>query len=244
MPYLTSLADIARGAGLKVVEQPGWKTRGHGAQTGVKTIVCHHTAGAATGNAPSLAVVQNGRSDLAGPLSHFVLGRDGTVYVVAAGQCWHTGATWQTAQSNPYAIGIEAEATGTTAWPEVQMDAYARLCKALCDAFGLGYDRVQGHKEVCSPAGRKTDPNFDMPSFRARVSRASTSQRDWIAMATEEEVQAAVKNGVLAALKEFEYYRYPDGRNLVDDEKQQTGSLLGLQGQMDTLIAAVKELKD
>lgn len=173
MPYLTSLAAIARGAGLRVVEQPGWQTRGHGTQTGVKTIICHHTGTTnTTANAPSLAVVQNGRSDLPGPLSHFVLGRDGTVFVIAAGQCWHAGATWQAAQSNAYAIGIEAEGTGYAAWPEVQMDAYARLCRALCAAFGLGVDRVQGHKEVCSPTGRKTDPNFDMGAFRARVANS------------------------------------------------------------------------
>lgn len=187
MPYLTNLAAIARGAGLKVVEQPGWQTRGHGAMTGVKTIVAHHTGTTnTTANAPSLGVVQNGRSDLAGPLSHFLLARDGTVYVVAAGQCWHTGATWQTAQSNAYAIGIEAEGTGYAAWPGVQMDAYARLCRALCAAFGLGVDRVQGHKEVCSPTGRKTDPNFDMPSFRTRV--ANTNQEELVASA--EEIQA------------------------------------------------------
>jgi hypothetical protein len=141
----------------------------------VKTIVCHHTGTTnTTANAPSLGIVQNGRADLAGPLSHFVLGRDGTVFVVAAGQCWHTGATWQTAQSNAYAIGIEAEGTGYAAWPDVQLDAYARLCRALCTAFGLGVDRVQGHKEVCSPAGRKPDPNFDMGAFRARVAAVGT----------------------------------------------------------------------
>lgn len=169
MPYLTNLAAIARSTGLPVVEQLGWQTRGHGGMIGVKTIVAHHTAGPATGNAPSLSVVQNGRPDLSGPLAHFVLGRDGTVFVVAAGQCWHTGATWKTDQSNAYAIGIEAEATGTSSWPEVQLDAYARLCRALCTAFGLGVDRVQGHKEICSPTGRKTDPNFDMGAFRGRV---------------------------------------------------------------------------
>jgi hypothetical protein len=176
MPYLANLAAIARGAGLRVVEQPGWQSRGHGPQTGVKTIVCHHTGTTnATANAPSLGIVQNGRAYLAGPLSHFVLGRDGTVFVVAAGQCWHTGATWQTAQSNAYAIGIEAEGTGYAAWPEVQLDAYARLCRALCTAFGLGVDRVQGHKEICSPAGRKPDPNFDMGAFRSRVANLSTN---------------------------------------------------------------------
>lgn len=169
MPYLTNLADIARSAGLTVIEQPNWKSRGHGAQTDVQTITCHHTAGSATGDAPSLTVVQNGRSDLPGPLSHFLLARSGVVYVVAAGQCWHTGATLQPWQSNPHSIGIEAEGTGKDPWPEHQMDAYARLCSALCKAFGLPVSRVLGHKEVCAPVGRKPDPNFDMPAFRTRV---------------------------------------------------------------------------
>lgn len=169
MPYLTNLADVARSAGLTVVEQAGWKTRGHGAQTDVLSIVCHHTAGPATGDAPSLGTVQNGRPDLAGPLSHFVLSRSGIVYVVAAGQCWHTGATAQTWQSNAHAIGIEAEATGVDAWPEVQIVAYAKLCAALARAFKVPVARVLGHKEVAVPAGRKSDPNFDMNAFRNRV---------------------------------------------------------------------------
>ncbi|WP_051790990.1 N-acetylmuramoyl-L-alanine amidase [Amycolatopsis jejuensis] len=172
---LTSLANVARSAGLRVVEQPGWTGRGHGQMSGVRAIVCHHTAGAPSGNAPSLGVVQNGRSDLAGPLAHYVLGRDGTVYVVAAGLCWHAGAVLNSAWSNDYAVGIEAEATGVDAWPEVQLDAYARLCKAICVAFGLPLSHVLGHKEVCSPPGRKNDPNFDMTGFRARVATVGTA---------------------------------------------------------------------
>jgi N-acetylmuramoyl-L-alanine amidase len=244
MPYLTNLADIARGAGLRVVEQAGWRTRGHGPQTGVKTIVCHHTAGAATGNAPSLNVVQNGRPDLDGPLSHFLLARDGTVFVVAAGQCWHTGATWQTSQSNAYAIGIEAEATGTAAWPPEQMDAYARLCKALCVAFGLGVDRVQGHKEVCSPAGRKTDPNFDMTAFRVRVTHAGTTERDWFDMATPQEIEAAVEAGVFNALSRFvqsNEVRW-DGSNWADCVLQTRNSVVGLQAQGDETNANLVDL--
>lgn len=169
MPYLTNLADVASSAGLTVVEQPNWKQRGHGAMVDVQAIVCHHTGGSATGDAPSLTVVQNGRADLAGPLAHFLLARSGTVYVVAAGQCWHTGATLQPWQSNAHAIGIEAEATGTAPWPEVQIVAYAKLCAALARAFKIPASRVLGHKEVCAPVGRKVDPNFDMGSFRNRV---------------------------------------------------------------------------
>lgn len=176
--WLTNLADVARSAGLAVIEQPGWRTRGHGPQTDVDTIVCHHTAGPATGNAPSLDVVQNGRSDLAGPLSHFVLARDGLVYVVAAGLCYHAGAVKLTTYSNAHAIGIEAEGTGTASWPEVQMVAYAKLCKALMRAFGLSISDVLGHKEVCSPVGRKSDPNFDMSAFRTRVATSTLGDED------------------------------------------------------------------
>ena len=52
------------------------------------------------------------------------------------------------------------------------MDAYAKLCKALCKEFGLSTSRVLGHKEVCSPTGRKVDPNFNMNEFRAKVGGA------------------------------------------------------------------------
>lgn len=169
MPYLTNLADVARSAGLTVVEQANWKQRGHGAMVDVQAVIAHHTAGPATGDAPSLTTVQNGRSDLPGPLAHFLLSRSGVVYVVAAGQCWHTGSTLQSWQSNAHAIGIEAEATGTAAWPEAQMVAFAKLCAALCRAFKLPASRVLGHKEICAPVGRKIDPNFDMGSFRNRV---------------------------------------------------------------------------
>lgn len=62
---------------------------------------------------------------------------------------------------------------------------------------------------------------------------------DWLDMATKDEV----KEAVVEALEEVLWNRYPDGRNLVDDTKQQTGSLLGIQGQLDNLIAAVESLK-
>lgn len=176
--YLTNLATIARQAGLAVVEQGGWQSRGHGGMTDVRAVICHHTAGGA-GNAASLTVVRDGRSDLPGPLSHFLLAKDGTVYVVAAGLCYHAGATLAAWQSNAHTIGIEAERSvadinARVPWPERQLVAYAKLCRALQDAFG-GVP-VLGHKEICSPPGRKIDPDFDMAAFRGRV--ASADQED------------------------------------------------------------------
>jgi N-acetylmuramoyl-L-alanine amidase-like protein len=171
--YLNDLASVIRASGMNVIEVSGWQSRNHGSLVNVQSIICHHTAGAATGNYPSLSVVTNGRTDLKGPLAHLGLGRDGTVYVISNGVAWHAGATINDAiWGNTHSIGIEAENTGSQPWPDVQVDAYAKLIAVLCKHYGLGIDRVKGHKEICAPAGRKPDPAGlpgDMDGLRGRV---------------------------------------------------------------------------
>lgn len=176
---LTDLADACRKSGLTVLEVDGWQTRGHGDFLGINSIVCHHTATSAKalGDYPSLRIVRDGRSDLPGPLSQLGLGRNGTVYVIAAGVAYHAGATFYPRQDNWHAIGIEAEADGLSGWPEAQMDAYARLVYALTEHYGIPLSNVQGHKEVARPLGRKIDPNFDMTEFRQRVANVSRKAR-------------------------------------------------------------------
>jgi hypothetical protein len=171
---LTALADVARRTGYPVVEVPGWEARGRpGGMRAVHTVTCHHTgtAAAVKGDYPSLRVVRDGRSDLPGPLAHYGLGRSGTIYVVAAGKCNHAGASMQVRYTNPYAVGIEAENPGTDGrpWPAMQIDAYHALCCELVAHYGLRPTDVRGHKETCSPAGRKSDPDFNMASFRNAV---------------------------------------------------------------------------
>ncbi|CAF1198686.1 unnamed protein product [Adineta ricciae] len=174
---LTGLADILRGAGLNVVEVAGWRTRGHGVMSSVKGIVVHHTAGPASGDYPSLAVVRDGTSSLAGPLAQLGLGRSGTWFVIAAGRCYHAGSTIDdSVYGNNNAIGIEAEGVGLPAtdsghshWPEVQYQSYLRGVRALQKAYGVPSARVLGHKEAAVPRGRKIDPNFSMNEFRAAL---------------------------------------------------------------------------
>lgn len=173
MPYLTNLADIARRTGFPVIEQPGWRTRGHGQMGQVRSVIAHHDA---ANQAPGTfnTAIQNGHLKLAGPLSHFALRRDGTIHVVAAGLCYHAGATINNSlYANNYSVGIEAGNNGLgEPWPRRQLDAYEQLCAELCKAFGLGADRVRGHKEIAAPLGRKPDPaGINMQWFRDAVAR-------------------------------------------------------------------------
>lgn len=174
MTYQDWIADALRGAGCNVVELAGWKTRGRPGVFGpVKGVLCHHTAGSKKGNAPSLPLIVSGRPDLPGPLSHLHLARDGTFTVIAAGRCNHAGAgAWQGVTSgNSSFIGIEAEnaGDGTDPWPDVQMEAYAKGCTAILKHIGQPVIMCAGHKEFAMPKGRKIDPSFPMPAFRAKV---------------------------------------------------------------------------
>lgn len=199
MTNATWLADTLRNAGLSVIERPGWKTRGRAEMGDVKGVILHHTAGPLTGDAPSLPLVEDGRSDLPGPLSHLVLARSGTFYVVAAGRCNHAGAgSWQgytTGNSN--FIGIEAEnaGTGKDPWPEVQMDAYARGVAAILKHIGATPIMAAGHKEYALPKGRKIDPSFDMADFRERVTLIMAGSSGINAVASSDPSRAMLQRG-------------------------------------------------
>ncbi|TYB50224.1 N-acetylmuramoyl-L-alanine amidase [Nonomuraea sp. PA05] len=170
MPWLTRLATVARRTGFPVIEVDGWKSRGHGPQPEVQGVVCHHTAGpAAGGDYPSLKVVRDGRPGLDGPLSQYGLGRSGTIYVIAAGRCWHNAPSTSPLHDNSSSIGIEAENNGRQAWPTAQLLAYRRLCAEICREYGLPASRVKAHREVNTG---KPDPHgIDMTDFRADVAR-------------------------------------------------------------------------
>ena len=168
----TRLERAVRNAGVKYKKVSGWASRGHGTMGSIQSVICHHTAGPKSGNSPSLSVVAYGRPGLSGPLAQLFLARDGTVYLVAAGISYHAGRVSSNRYANSHAIGIEAEATGLDSWPAHQIEEYAKLCKALCKEFGLPVSRVQGHKEVAVPRGRKPDPNFSMSDFRKKVGGA------------------------------------------------------------------------
>lgn len=183
---LTWLPSVLHAVGLNVQLVEGWQTRGHGDVGQTRGVLCHHTAGALKGNAPSLGICTKGRPDLPGPLSQLVLGRDGTYYVVAAGLSYHAGAgLWQGINSgNRNMVGIEAENTGLAndnPWPEIQMAAYIKGVAAILKHIRAKPIMCAGHLEYALPKGRKSDPSFsvgtrevrikEMDNFRAAVAK-------------------------------------------------------------------------
>jgi N-acetylmuramoyl-L-alanine amidase len=130
----TGIADRLRQAGLEVVECAGWQSRSAGSFD-PRGSVDHHTAGPASGDAPSLNTCIHGRTDLPGPLCNVLIGRHhNTCYVIAAGRANHAGSGgWHGLSGNGSVYGIERENVGTQAepWRPDQTDAAARAHAAL-----------------------------------------------------------------------------------------------------------------
>ncbi len=210
---LTWLPKVLLDAGLKVAEQPGWRTRGRGDVGTIRGAMCHHTAGSKTGIMPSLGVVTNGRLDLPGPLSQLCLGRDGTFFIVAAGRANHAGAgNWQgVTTGNSSFIGIEAENTGRTTgpsadpWPAVQLDAYRRGVAAILEKIDANAIMCCGHKEYALPVGRKSDPTFDMDDFRVQVASimAGTAPLPSVIPAVDSDNRPTLRRGAVGDLVEL-----------------------------------------
>lgn len=171
------LPDVLRAENVRLIEYPGWRTRGHGEFRDVRGVMVHHT-GSARATAASIA---DGRPDLVGPLSQLHVAPDGTVTLVAAGVAWHAGVgmyPWlPTNMGNWHTVGIECANSGTsptaphrTNWPDAQYDALVRCCAAINRRLGQSSARTIGHKEYAARAQGKWDPGaIDMDLLRADV---------------------------------------------------------------------------
>lgn len=171
MPRDLQLANRLRAQGLTVVEVAGWQTRGSDGFS-PRGSVDHHTAGPLNGNAPSLGIVINGRSDLAGPLCNVLLARDNTAYVVAAGRANHAGlGGWAGMSGNSTVYGVERENVGTSAepWRGDQNEATAKVHVAFIQNAGSDASKVCRHQEW-APTRKIDSHDFDGNWLRTRVS--------------------------------------------------------------------------
>lgn len=174
----TGLPRHLRNWGLRVRVEDGWQYRGRPYTFAPRAVIVHHTAsGRHSGNLSSLGIVRDGRSGLPGPLSQFLLGRDGTVVLVAGGYSNHAGTGGPrngvpANLGNTYAWGIEAENDGLgEPWSKAQLNAYYRLCASLLDLMNTkDVRKVFAHKEWTN---RKIDPaGINMTNFRNQVKAA------------------------------------------------------------------------
>lgn len=190
MTWLSELANVARAAGLVVVEVPGWerRSRGNGASyaPGRPThVMVHHTASPpGSDGARDVDYICHGAA--AAPLANLYLDRAGAVHVCAAGPTNTNGKgssrPWAGGVPddlmNAYAIGIEAANTGTgEVWPTPQTNALVTLCRALCITYGITFEHVRAHHEWApsrkiDPAGPSpwaTSGSWNMDAFRATL---------------------------------------------------------------------------
>lgn len=165
--YLTDLADVLRRAGVTVVELDGWQDRARssgGYDGGPLATFWHHTASAGDGAADA-EYCTFGSDDA--PVCNVVVGRDGVVYVCAAGATNtngkggpHTlpsGVTIPQDGANARVIGMELSSDGVgMTYPAAQMAAAFAVSTACAAAYGLAADDVVTH-QVWAPS-RKIDP--------------------------------------------------------------------------------------
>jgi hypothetical protein len=159
----TWMPDALRHKGLDVKELKGWKDRGRPGTFEPRGVVFHHTAsGRQTGALPSLTTCRDGRPDLNGPLCNILVGRDGSVVVVAAGRANHAGEggpfrNIPKDSGNAYLIGVEVEHNGKK---ELWTPELLEVCDRVFAALLIGLRRrsvwLIGHKEWAPH--RKIDP--------------------------------------------------------------------------------------
>lgn len=164
------LADVLRKAGLDVVEVNGWRTRGSDTFS-PGGVIAHATAGARTStDQGELNVLLNGSTSAPPPIAQLLLSRAGRYYVVASGRCNHILS--KGGVGNTHRIGIEAMNDNRgEPWPPAQYEAYVRGVAAIYRHTGWNLSTLKGHKEHQT---EKSDPTFDMASFRGRVKTALT----------------------------------------------------------------------
>lgn len=186
--FLTGLADVLRTAGLVVVELDGWQSRGRSGNKPYADgrpwcVMWHHTASGGDGRADA-DYCTFGSPDR--PLANLVIGRDGVVYVCAAGPTNTNGkggpltfsrGTVPVDSMNDYAVGIEISNNGVgMTYPQVQVDACFAASNAVTAAYGLEADDVAVHFDWAP--NRKIDtataPAVQGPWRPASVSSSGT----------------------------------------------------------------------
>lgn len=169
----SGLITELRKTGLEVVEVPGCWGRDNGNDAfAPRGLIIHATAGSAGAlDANELRVILYGSNTAPPPISQFMLGRTGIVYFVADGRCNHVrngfANTHFAGVGNGNLIGIEGcNDNKGESWSR-SYAAYVTLAAVIARWYGWPVADIRGHKE--HQPGDKSDPTFNMGTFRAGV---------------------------------------------------------------------------
>lgn len=188
MVMLTWAADAFRQAGLRVIEQNGWKTRtkSSGGYKDGRPWGCmwHHTAG--TGSTAAEANYMSFGA-AARPIANVCIGREGEVWVLAAGPTNTNGVGNATRWSkglvpnnsmNSYAWGIELNNDGRgQMYPQAQVDAAFVVSNVINARCGNQPTDVCTHTQWAP--SRKTDPAAAVSVQGSWKPRSCNSSGSW-----------------------------------------------------------------
>jgi hypothetical protein len=139
------------------------------------SILIHSTNG---NRGSSLAGEANYLRDSAAVGAHYLVGKRGEIIELLdpALRAWHAGMALA-AYLNSRSIGVEAHHALGEAWTPAQRDALTWLCRdELMPRYRIPTSRVDTHRAVALPKGRKVDPS-DWADVEFYAWRDSLGQR-------------------------------------------------------------------
>lgn len=180
--------------GVPFKEYKDWEdhNRNHKGKWGpVNGFMVHHTGSDST---DQRSLLYYGTAELPGPLCHFGLAQDGTVWLIGWGRANHAGSgdpdvldavvaesygkyppadNQSTVDGNARFYGVEIWYSGSHSMTAAQYQSLMKLAAAVCDFHGWSEKSVIGHGEWGSPG--KWDPGYapgkmmDMADVRADI---------------------------------------------------------------------------
>ncbi|WP_432118488.1 N-acetylmuramoyl-L-alanine amidase [Streptomyces sp. bgisy032] len=191
--------------GVKYAEYRSWRTHNRDSATGktfgpVNGFMVHHTG---SDSKDQRALLYGGIAGLPGPLSHFGLAQDGTVWLIGWGRANHAGSgdpdvlnavvnesygdyppadNQSIVDGNDHFYGVEVWYSGSHRMTDAQYESLRRLAAAVCDFHGWSSKSVIGHGEWGSPG--KWDPGYapgrmmDMSAVRSDIASTLAGKVD------------------------------------------------------------------
>lgn len=137
---------------------PNWSPRPQGVSPDM--IVMHTGEGSKKSD---LQALMDDKRPLAKRVSaHYYVDKAGKVYELVSPnrEAWHAGtSSWAGRNSlaiRQHSIGIESEHKAGEAWPAVQKEAYAALCRYLIERYHIRQSMVVAHRWIAP--SRRSDP--------------------------------------------------------------------------------------